>query len=260
MAQTAIKLASDGSEWVRSFDPHALQELIFGAGVPESEQFRRYYGRSVNPGVIEQVIRAADLGFMRDLTDLEYETVRIDGHLGAVIGKRFRRILAADYDVVPASGEGIDPVRAERRAQEVREQLASIPNLRRAFLRLAWGHFHGRASLELEWAYEPRAKLRWRVKSLNWIHPRRLSFGPERELRVRDDLFWSGGFERRGFDLREIPWKWIQFTPQLFNDYPEREGFGPHCLRITNASLCESRSAPSRTDASRFWAHHGPAA
>ncbi|MCU0691747.1 MAG: hypothetical protein MUF54_10130, partial [Polyangiaceae bacterium] len=29
-------------------------------------------------------------------------------------------------------------------------------------------------------------------------------------------------------------------------------------LRITNASLCESRSAPSRTDASRFWAHHGP--
>ncbi|MCU0694113.1 MAG: DUF935 domain-containing protein [Polyangiaceae bacterium] len=185
MAQPAIKLASDGSEWVRAFDPHALQELIFGADVSESEQFRRYRGRGVNPGVIKQVIRAADRGFMRNLTHLEYENVRIDGHLWAAIGKRFRRILAADYNVVPASGEGIDPVRAEQRAQEVREQLAKTPNLRRAFLRLTWGHLDGRASLELEWAYEPRAKLRWRVKSLNWIHPRRLSFGTERHSGAR---------------------------------------------------------------------------
>jgi len=241
MVDSGIKVSSDGGIWV---NPRAMQEEIFAGGeIPETEAFRRYYGKSVNPAVIESVIRMADYGFMRDLTDLEYETVRLDGHLGAVLGKRFRRLLTSQVDVKAATGEGLDPARAEKRADEVRQNIASISNFRRSLLRLTWGHFHGRASLEKEWDYHPKpvSGLRWTIRSLNWIHPRRLSFGPERELRVRDDLFWAGGFGGLsgyggngftpvGYDLREIPFKWITFTPQMFNDYPEREGIGAHCL------------------------------
>jgi phage gp29-like protein len=106
-----------------------------------------------------------------------------------------------------------------------------VPNWRQVVTRLNWGHCHGRAALEKVWRENPAgSRVQWRLDSLNWIHPRRLSFGPERELRVRDDQFAGGAFERRGLELRQLPFKFISFTPQQFNDYPEREGFGPRGL------------------------------
>ena len=42
---------------------------------------------------------------------------------------------------------------------------------------------------------------------------------------------WQGyGFEPIGLDLREVPGTFITSLPQLFNEYPEREGFGPRGL------------------------------
>jgi phage gp29-like protein len=47
---------------------------------------------------------------------------------------------------------------------------------------------------------------------------------------VRDDYWYGGGFEDRGLALDSVPHKFVTFTPQLFNEYPEREGFGSRAL------------------------------
>lgn len=229
MPPLAVRPTSDGQIWT---DIKALQERIFGGGeVPETEQWtRRYFGRNLTPATIEQVLREAEAGYMRDLTDLESETIGIDGHLFASVGKRFPAIASIDYDVVPAQGPGLDPAKAMRAAEIVRHGLAAIPNLRQALVDLSWGHFHGRSAVEKLWVYKPGDELRWRINDLSWIHPRRLSFGPERELRLVDSLAYTGYFKPVGFDLRSIKHKWITFTPRLRNEYPEREGIGPICL------------------------------
>ncbi len=227
MAQVGTKTAADGSTWVSRRD---LEDVMFGGEIPETEQCRRYFGRALTPATIETVLRAAEFGHMRDLTDLTYETIHIDPHLGSIVGKRFRSLAAMHPKVVPAEGDGIDPKFANQLADVVRQQLAWIPHLPQRMLQLNWGHCHGRAALEKHWRENRGGKVQWRIDDLGWIHPRRLSFGPERELRVRDDLFSGYGFEKRGLALRDYPHKFIEFTPQLFNEYPEREGFGPRCL------------------------------
>lgn len=230
MPPLAVRTTPDGQVWT---DIKALQERIFGGGeVPETDAwYRRYFGRNLTPATIEQVLREAEAGYMRDLTDLESETVGIDGHLFASVGKRFPAIASIDYDVVPAQGPGLDPAKAMRAAEIVRQGMAAIPGLRQALVDLSWGHFHGRSCVEKQWRYQPgNAALKWGIAGLHWIHPRRLSFGPERELRLVDSLAYTGYFKAVGFDLRSIDHKWIQFTPRLRNEYPEREGIGPICL------------------------------
>jgi len=209
----------------------ALQESIYGGEVPLTEQNRRHFGRSLTPEHIEQCIRWAELGFMRDLTDLQYETLAIDPKFASAVAKRLRALASIKPQVVAATGDGIDPERAKLYAEVVRQQIAWIPNWRAQVTRLNWGHCHGRAALEKVWRQNPTgSKVQWRIDSLNWIHPRRLSFGPERELRVRDDVVGGVGFERSGLELRQLPFKFSSFTPEQFNDYPEREGFGPRGL------------------------------
>lgn len=224
-----VRTTLDGQEWI---DHRALEQRIFGGGeVPRADELtRRHFGRSLTPATIEAVLQQANNGYMRDLTDLESETIGIDGHLFSVVGKRFPIIASIDYDVVPVDGPGLDPEKAMKAAEVARHGLAGIPNLRQALVDLTWGHFHGRASVEKEWAYKPSSALKWSIAGLHWIHPRRLSFGPERELRLVDSMSYSGYFKAVGFDLRSIRHKWITFTPRLRNEYPEREGIGPICL------------------------------
>ncbi len=226
-----IKYTGDGKPWFDAADMfEGLQGSMLGK-IPLIEQYRRYFGSALTPNAIEGVVRQAQLGYMRDLTDLINETIFIDPHFGSVAGKRFRSLAGAKVRTVPASGDGIDPAKASMYADVVRQQIAWIPQFKQQILRLNWGHCHGRAALEKCWKLNPPGgKVRWRIDTLSWIHQRRLSFGPDRELRVRDNFFQGLGFEAVGLALRDYPFKFISFTPQLFNEYPEREGFGPRAL------------------------------
>lgn len=222
-----VRLASDGSSWLNRSD---LEANWTGGRLPESEEMRRYYGASLTPYTIESVIRMAEIGYMRDLTDLVGETIAMDPNFSNACGKRFRALAAMEPRVVPATGEGIDERKAAFYADVVRQQLDWIPSLRQAIVQLDWGHCDGRSALEKVWRQNPGGNVEWRIEKLQWIHPRRLSFGPERELRLRDDAFIGIGFEARGLELRKVPSKFIQFLPQQFREYPEREGFGPRGL------------------------------
>jgi phage gp29-like protein len=212
-----------------SGDAHTL----FGDRIPESEKYRTHYGRSLDLVRIDSAIRSANNGFMRPLTDLARETVSLDGHLSAVLNKRLNRAAALDWVVTPAAAvaEGTpEHARAKVYADVVRDQLKAIPHFRSRILDLAWGVFDGRAALEIEWRFKPGAEVPWQVADLHWIHPRRLSYGPDRELRVVDTYRDSGDFRPVGFPLDSVPWKFVQYTPRLFSDYPEREGLAPRCL------------------------------
>lgn len=184
------------------------------------------FGKALTPDRIELALRQAQLGAMRELTDISRETIDTDPHLAAVLAKRFGALTALPYEIVPANGEGVDQKKAEEYASFVREQISKIPRFGLAVERLAWGLFDGRAALELEWR---EYKGKFAVSGLAWIHPRRIHFGPERELRVHD-LPAMQGFQPIGIALREVPWKFVEFLPSLFGDYPEREGLGPRCL------------------------------
>jgi phage gp29-like protein len=249
----AARFTDDGAAWLNISD---LGQRMLPPPSALLEQTRRFYGRALTPATIEAVIRMAELGYMRDLTDLLYETVKIDGHLGSVVGKRHRAVAKGKPKIVPASGDDIDPELAQKWASVVRSQITRLPNWRNTVLQLEWGHFHGRAAAEKVWGYHRDAQARqdglppitWSLDALYGIHPRRLSFGARRELRVRDDpfgvqgfgfefnqdnggfSFGPGGFQSRGLDITALPLKFLVFLPQLYNDYPEREGYGPHVL------------------------------
>lgn len=218
-------------------DLQKLREALFSKRIPQNEIFRVEYGRQLTLDRIASALRSAQLGFMRDLTDLGSETIGIDPHLASLLQKRFGSIRARGYEVVPVSGEGIDKERAERNANFVRAQIAAIPDFGQAVTDLAWGLWDGRAALEAHWEYRvPQSaafgltRPIWWVKELGWIHPRRICFGPERELRIVDAYILTQ-FTEAGYALRDFPrGKFVDFKPRLFREYPEREGLNPRAL------------------------------
>lgn len=208
-------------------DPRHLGSLYYAGQVPETENYRRHYGRSLDLDQIDLAIRSANLGFMARMTDLARETITLDGHVGALLQKRLNRVAALDWEVQPATGYGIDEARAKERAAEVREALEMIPNFRDRLIDLAWGNFDGRAASEIEWCRDGR---RWLPRTMHWIHPRRLCFGPDRDLRVVEPDRQVHNFAEVGFPLEQVPYKFLWFKPRVFGDYQEREGLAPRTL------------------------------
>lgn len=211
----------------RPVNPAALQREYFGDRIPRAENYRTHYGKSLDLARIDYAIRSANNGLMRPMTDIARETVSLDGHLSALLQKRLNRLAALDWDVQPATGQRVDTAKAEAYAAFVRAQLEALPRFRDAIVDLAWGVFDARAASELEWQKVDRT---WQLTGLHWIHPRRLSFGPHRDVRVIDSNMEVGGFMDVGFPLERLPYKFCIYTPRLFNDYPEREGLGPRAL------------------------------
>lgn len=208
----------------------ALREALFAKQIPLTELWRTYYGSSVDMNRIEQAIRGAEVGMMRPLTDLSVEMIDRDAHWATLIQKRFGALRGLDWDIVPASGPGINPERAKMWADVCRDQINRLPRFRKRIYQLAFGMCHGRAALEHFWEGPTYGPVRWRIKGMGWIHPRRISFGPEREFRIVDGLYQTSYFPAIGEALRQWPHKFTTFQAQIFNEYPEREGLGPRSL------------------------------
>ncbi len=196
--------------------------------VPREEVQRSHYGRLVDLVRIDTAIRNANKGYMRQLADIGLETIRLDGHASSVLQKRKNRLAALEWDVIPAKGDDIDQQRAEDYAGLVRRQLEQIPNFRQCMLDLNDGIYHGRAASEIEWGH---FRSQWRVQNLHWIHARRLSFGPQRDLRIIDLNREVGNFEDVGDAIeRDYPYKFVCYKPRIFGDYAEREGLCPRTV------------------------------
>lgn len=221
-------------------EPSALLRALIGRRVPRDEQWRTYFGRSLTPARIESAILSAADGYMTDLTDASTETIVADPHLASVLRKRIGAVSQVDYDLAPAQGDDLDRTKAADIASMVRSQIDGIPDFKQSIEDLEWGHWDGRAAQEIHWDQRYTSRWRYQVAELAWIHPRRLSFGPEREIRVVDPGAYTGNFEARGLDTR-VPCKFISFTPRLFREYPEREGLAPRCMYWANFKRFSAR-------------------
>lgn len=195
--------------------------------IPREEQYRTHYGKALDLQRIDYALRSAYQGLMRPMTDIGRETVSLDGHLSALLQKRLNRLAALDHDIQPATGSRIDAKKADLYAAFVRAQLEQIPSFRDVIVDLGWAVFDGRAASELDWRFMDRE---WWITALHWIHPRRLSFGPNRDVRVVDGRHETSGFMDIGFPLERVPYKFCVYRPRLFGDYPEREGLAPRAL------------------------------
>lgn len=209
-------------------NPGVLSRDYFAGHIPTNEQYRPHFGRSLDLTRIDAAIRTANMGIMSQITDLSRETIALDGHVSSLLQKRLNRVSALEYEIQPAKGRrGLDEGRAKEYAAIVREQLEQIPNFPDRLLDLAWGVFDGRAAGEIEWY---RVGREWAVRDLHWIHARRLSFGPDRDLRVIDPMRQTGNFVDVGFPVECVPYKFLTFRPRMFGDYQEREGLAYRTL------------------------------
>jgi SPP1 gp7 family putative phage head morphogenesis protein len=208
-----------------------LSRALVPRRLPSSENMgRRYYGRALNLNLIEAALRNAEMGLMADITDLENESISLYPHASGVLCKRFGQVAALDWSLVPAHGRNIDKVLAREMADDVREQFESYDELRLALYRTAWGMFHGRSAQEIYYRLVGGMRRRWELEGLGWIHPRRVSFGDERQLQLIDTWRQGASFSAEGFNLRDYPGKFLTLVPELYADYPEKEGLGPRTL------------------------------
>lgn len=209
-----------------------------------SQMQRRRFGRAISLDVIETALANASRGCMRMITDLARETIDTDPHLASVLAKRFGSVSCIPFELHPAQGIDLDKEKAMFYATVVREQINNLRNFSDTISRSAWALFDGRMAQELKWTnidgptHKKFGKVTMGVQGIDWIHPRRLSFGPHRELRITDDSQTVGGnFPAIGLSLDEDDlkenglWrKFMQWTPQLFGEYAEREGLAPRCM------------------------------
>ena len=189
--------------------------------------WRTYLGRSLNLDHIESVLQMSWVGYMLPMADLIDESMFLHGHWLSCAQKRVNRIEALPMEVVPATGEDVNEDLAQELADVVRGQIKQI-DMKARTKDLAWGLSDGRSCLELEWTQ--RSSRSYPLVDLHWVHPRRLSFGPCRDLRVISSWSDVGNFVDSGIAVDEVPNKFCSFLPRIFNDYPEREGLGPRSL------------------------------
>ena len=209
------------------FDEAAFYRRIFAGDVPQSEWMgRARYGALLDLDRVDNAIRAADVGIMWLLADIVRECLQHNPKAQGILGKAIAPLATADYDVTPAEGDGIDKAEAERWATFVRTALAGLRGFRQGLHDLGIGFLDGRAALEVEYA-TPNARGERLPRSIEWIVPQRLSYGPSRELLIIDRWGDAGLFRRRGPVLDDVPGKFIQFKPRMFGELQEREGLAP---------------------------------
>lgn len=209
-----------------------LRKVFIKRKLPRSEKFRTFFGRSTDMNRIEAALRQADFGLMVELTDLESESLGLDPHCSSVLSKRFRSVQCLDWDLELPTGPDVDKVEAEKIAAKVRQDFNRIPFFKERIYDLMWANYDGRAVLENHWE-KSMGPLPWRICELRWVHPRRVSFGPRRELRIINPFNLRGDFQRDGFAVDEFPGKFLWWQPRHFREYPEREGLAPRTLYWT---------------------------
>lgn len=217
---------------VTGYSPADLYRPIFGSKVPYSEWAGRVrHGAELDTTRIENVVKAADYGIMWPLADMSRESLAMNPKAAGILNKGLLPLSAADWDLTPAEGDGIEPEEAKRIATKIRSIVQAIPGFKQALLDLAWGFWDGRSALEKQLVRRPTGTGYevW-CSSLDWIQPQRLSFEERRRLIVVDRWGDFGQFIRRGPVLDEVPGKFITFTPRLFGDLQEREGLAPRYL------------------------------
>lgn len=192
---------------------------------------------------IASVWRLALQGYRQQFVDVLDELLDRDPGTFATLSQRVLSSAIGRVVLTPAKAERDTPdeERAKAICAMVQARLDAIPNFEEARAQLLWGLYHGISGQEIEW--DRRAAtgddLGWWVKSLSFIHSRRIAYPDWSEF---EPHIWDQGavqpwgysstgqaFPTQGvFGLRVKDWpgKFIIHNATLRGDYPTRGGLG----------------------------------
>lgn len=200
-----------------------MKELVTRR-VKQSSINRRHYGASTELNTIAAAILNAELGYLVDFMDLQTETLTLDPHLASCAVKRFAPLACADWDMTPAQAvEKGDRKWATEIADLVRDSFVRARGFQDAIYDTAWAIQDNRAASEVDWGM---LEGRFLPRGFEWIHPRDLTYGAWRELRIVDPHVGGGFRSDIGVDVEEIPGKFLHWKPRMFREHHEREGLG----------------------------------
>lgn len=209
-------------------------ETIMISELPLTVQMRRI-GGALTPEALSQVMRAADVGEMWQLTDVANEARQKDCHLQSILGTREMAVSSLPWQVAPRGAPRKNAVRRNQKdiiSEFVEEALENadggilasgdrLVSFRTMLAHLASGPFHGRAVSETVLRKDGR-----RLVPTGWnnVEPRRINFS----LQTGRISWWDPngfGMPYPGVELAQFaPGKLLVHQPRIVGDDPVHEG------------------------------------
>src|SRR5574343_350456 len=177
------------------------------------DRWGTYPTAGLTPALLIQIIRNSDCGSMTEIAEMYEEMEEKDAHLCSVLQTRKLSVLGLDRSVMPYSTE---PDKEGKKTQELAEfvehALDRITNLDNSLFNLMDAIGKGYSVCEINWVKEGNKVI---VDSLEWIHPKKITFVDSFEPMLVSDkqplkgepfpawktLYWSYK-ARSGWDTR----------------------------------------------------------
>lgn len=203
---------------------------------PLIEIFNRgYWGTTLDMENIERAMLDVRIGIMHRAMDMIREAMWHNPPVRGMVFRRVAQVAAAPYDVqVPSDIEAGDLKWAKKIAAMVRRMYRGATgtrgpknssSFRDTLKQLMAAVVDGRSVTQSNFvpvSGDPDAK--YQLVGFSWVHPSRIAYGPNRELRVVERHIQTGMYNPVGPPLDELPHRFITHRPQLFADYPEYDG------------------------------------
>ena len=205
------------------------------APAPLVDRYPSVVGGQLTYQYVATVARLCTTGYRQQAVDLWRELLEQDLHAGSVLQKRILAVANGTVEVLPADVPEDDPdhALAVEAADMVRKEVARIPDLTQALVTLLWAVYYAVQAAEIMWTRDSDG---WHVTGLNFVHSRRIAWP---DMQSWDAYVWDQGqvfgwnspwgstpTNAGVFGMRIADWpgKFIVFAPQLFADYPTRDG------------------------------------
>lgn len=231
---------------------------------PQVDRYPIILGSRLTFEYIGAAQRIAQTGYRQQWVDLLRELIRrdptaianISARILATAGGRVRVVSAAaqfpETDLGEAQRERVRLIReaaglapalptmtederilADQIAAHVQQQIDGIPRKPQLLNQQLWAIYYGVSGNELFW---DRTSSEWRVKDLEYLHPRRLSYPDQNNWHPH---VWDQGMvvptdpwgqyatsQPFGVDTCDYPFKFLVHTPELLSGYPTEDGLG----------------------------------
>jgi phage gp29-like protein len=197
---------------------------------PLVDRYPTVVGGQLSFNYVATVARLATTGYRQQAVDLWRELLEQDPHLSAVMQKRILSVANGKLEFLPADP---DYELAQSACDMVKKEVARIPDLTQALVTLLWALYYAVQASEIIWTRDADG---WHVVRLDFVHSRRIAWP---DMQSWDAYIWDQGqvfgwnspwgstpTNAGVFGLRLADWpgKYVFFAPQLFADYPTRDG------------------------------------
>lgn len=179
------------------------------------DRWGAYPTSGLTPTRLIQIIRGSDTGYMSEVAELFEEMEEKDSHLCSVLQTRKLAVLGLDRLVMPYStGTDEQGRRSQELADFVEHALDRIVNLDSALFNLMDAIGKGFSVCEINWVKQDNQIL---VDSLDWIHPKKITFVDSFEPRLVSD---NEPFKGVPFP----PWKTLYWCYRARSGWDTRAG------------------------------------